>query len=261
MKIKLHSPYDHFPNHVPEKGEKYIECFNDAYVRYPAPRNSIALLIEPRSIQPGVYEYMEKNYSKFRYIFTHDSKLLDLPNAKLIIWGRVYSWSDIEKDFSHPISMVASAKEVSPVRIQRKNLAFELKPKIDTYGTFDGGPFVDTQTIYGKYPFSVVIENYIDDYWLTEKICNCFANKCIPIYYGAKKITEYFYGTGIIQCSSIDEVRTTVDYLLVHAYDEYYLRYDAVEKNYKKVKEHENFENWFFKEYGDLLEDLAGEIK
>lgn len=258
MKIKLHSPYNHFPNHIPAVGEPYIDCYNDAYVMHDIKPNSIALLIEPRSIQPKVYDYMEKNWNKFKYVFTHDSELLKLPNAKLIIWGGVYSYSEIAKDFDHPISMVASHKEISPVRIQRKKLAFELKPKIDTYGTFDGGPRVDTQTIYGKYPFSVVIENYIDDWWITEKICNCFANRCIPIYYGAKKINELFYGEGIIQCHSIDEVRIAVDYLLTHAYEEYYLRYPSVEKNHSLVQLYEDFEVWFYAKYGDLLETMEG---
>ena len=257
MKIKYHSHYNHFSKHAPQEGEPYINCYNDSYVTNDIEPNSIALLIEPRSIQPKIYDYMEKNWDKFRYIFTHDSKLLQLPNAKLIIWGGVYSYSDMSKDFDHPISMVASYKEESPVRIQRKNLALELKPKIDTYGTFDGGEFVDTKTIYGKYPFSVVIENYIDDYWLTEKICNCFANHCIPIYYGARKIKDLFYGEGIIQCNSINEVRTAVDYILTHAYEEYFLRYLAVEKNFGVVKMYEKFEVWFFNKYGELLEEMG----
>lgn len=258
MNIKLYSPYDHFPKHKPVDGEPYINCYNDAYVLGKVEPNSIALLIEPRSIQQRVYEYMDRNWGKFKYIFTHDSQLLKLPNAKLIIWGGVYSYADMAKDFAHPISMVASHKELAPVRIQRKKLAFELKPKIDTYGTFDGGEFVDTRTIYGKYPFSVVIENYIDDWWITEKICNCFANKCIPIYYGARNIDSLFYGEGIIKCNSIDEVRIAVNYLLTHAREEYYLRYSAVEKNYGLVKLYEDFETWFFYKYGDLLDELGG---
>ena len=258
MNIKLHSPYNHFPNHLPKEGEPYINCYNDAYVTHDIEPNSIALLIEPRSIQPKVYAYMDQHWDKFKCVFTHDSELLKKPNANLILWGGVYDWSDEYKDFDHPISMVASHKELSPVRIQRKNLAFELKPKISTYGTFDGGEFADTKTIYGKHPFSVVIENHIDDYWFTEKICNCFANYCIPIYYGARKITDFFLSDGIIQCNSIEEVKIAVNYILTHARDEYFLRYNAANKNHERVKKYKNFETWFFRQYGELLEEMGG---
>ena len=264
MNIKLHSHYHHFPNHVPVNGEKYVECYNDSFIISETPKdwkNSIALLIEPRPLQPKVYDFIEKNYSKFRYVFTHDSILLNkLPNAKLIIWGGIYDWCNEPKDFTHPISMVASWKEQAPVRIQRKKLALELKGKIDTYGTFDGGERATTKQIYGKYPFSVVIENHIDDWWLTEKICNCFACKTIPIYYGARKVNHLFNSDGIVICNSIDEVRTAVNFLLTHAKQEYYLRFGAVEKNYKTVADYESFEDWFYEHYGNLLKKMGDNV-
>lgn len=261
MKIKLHSPYHHFPNHVPVDGEKYVDCYNDNFIVSETPKdwkNSIALLIEPRPLQPKVYEFIERNYSRFRYVFTHDSILLKkLPNAKLIIWGGIYDWCDEEKDFTHPISMVASWKEQAPVRIQRKKLAFELKGKIDTYGTFDGGAKATTIQIYGKYPFSVVIENHIDDWWVTEKICNCFACRTVPIYYGARKIGKLFNSDGIIICNSIQEIRIAVDYILTHAEQEYKLRKKAIANNYVNVMDYMSFEDWFYTHYGDLLEEMG----
>ena len=79
------------------------------------------------------------------------------------------------------------------------NLAYYLMNHgIDCMGNFNGGNKVDTKTIYAPYIFSVVVENYIDDYWFSEKICNCFANKCVPIYIGANKINELFDAHGII---------------------------------------------------------------
>ena len=264
MRIKLHSPYHHFPNHEPVKGEDYVDCYNDSFIVSEKPINkntSIALLIEPRPLQPKVYEYIAKYYNRYKYVFTHDSVLLaELPNAKPIIWGGVYDWADEEKDFTHPISMVASWKEQAPVRIQRKQLALELKGKIDTYGTFDGGARANTRTIYGKYPFSVVIENHIDDIWITEKICNCFACNTVPIYYGARNIGEYFDDDGIIICHSIDEIRTSIDYLLIHAQQEYELRYRAINNNRYLVERYANFETWFYHNYGELL-DSMGEMK
>lgn len=261
VKIKLFSPYHHFPNHVPKDGEKYIECYNDAFAkRKPEnPEKAIALLIEPRPLQLHVYEHIEEHYNDFKYVFTHDSILLNkLPNAKLIIWGGVWSWGDQEKDFSHPISMVASWKEEAPTRIARKHLAMELKnnPRVVCYGTFDGGEFVDTDTIYGKYPFSIVIENYIDDYWITEKICNCFSHKTVPIYYGAKKIDELFNGKGIIHCDSVENILYILNYIKEGSYKN---RITYIEDNYQRVKKYEKFETWFFNEYGELLRGMQND--
>lgn len=268
MRIKLYSPYHHFPNHVAVDGEPYIPCYNDNFVRVDdIEPNAIALLIEPRPLQPKVYKHIEQHYDRFKYVFTHDSILLKtLPNAKLIIWGGVYDWADEPKDFRHPISMVASWKEEAPVRIQRKELAMELKQydEIDCYGTFDGGEFASTHDIYARYPFSVVIENHIDDYWMTEKVCNCFAMKTIPIYYGARNIGEMFDTNGIISANSIDEVKSIVNQILnmsVRARQDLYEdSIVAIEVNYRRVKAYENFETWFYNNYGDLLEELLNGV-
>ena len=258
MKIKLHSHYNHFPEHVPEGDDKFIHCYNDSFVRdCEIEPNSIALLIEPRPLQPKIYEFIQENSDKFKIVFTHDSILLNsIPNAMLIIWGGVWSWGNEQKDFDHPISMVASWKEEAPVRIERKHLAQELKDKIDCYGTFDGGKFVSTHDIYAKYPFSVVIENYIDDYWITEKVCNCFANNTIPIYWGARKIDQLFDSRGMFIANSIEDVKLMVDYLLVNGKSEYMQRKDFIAENRKRVKTYENFETWFFNQYGEMLDEI-----
>lgn len=261
-KIKLHSPYDHFPNHKPEDGEPCIHCYNDNFVREEnIEPNSIALLIEPRPLYGKAYRHIEENYDKFRYVFTHDSKLLNsLPNAKRIIWGGVWGWFDEPKDFAHPISMVASWKGEAPVRVLRRKLAVELKDKIDCYGTFDGGEFASTHDIYAKYPFSVVIENHIDDYWITEKVCNCFASKTIPIYWGARNIGEFFNTDGMIRVTNIPDIKRVVNQILEMdpvKVNEYYMnRLTAINENNVRVHKFENFERWFFTEYGALLEGL-----
>ena len=256
VKVKLHSQYDHFPNHKPLPGEPFIDCYNDGKIHELIRPNSIALMIEPRSLQEENYIWMTKNYKRFKYVFTHDSQLLkSIPNAKLILWGGVWGNSRVMKDFKHPVSMVSSDKEMCPLHIARKKLALELLNKVDCYGTFNGGEFTDTATIYSKYPFSIAVENYIDDYWFTEKICNCFANYCIPIYYGARKIDEFFNPKGIIRVNDLSEVKYLVENL--NAKQEYLSRADAVIDNYNRVKQFEDFETWFFNQYEELLSGMV----
>lgn len=264
MKIKMHSVYNHLSNHYPKDNEPYIDCYNDYNCMQEIIKpNSIALLIEPRSIQPRVYEWMERNYKQFRYVFTHNSKLLDMcDNAKLILWGG--GLGGIEECPHVPktknISFVSSDKTMCELHKARLNLARVLKdsPYIDVMGTFDGGPRVSAQQIYQDYRFSIAFENYIDDYWFTEKICNCFANKVIPIYFGAKKIDEFFNMDGVIRVEDWRELVVTYNTKIYPSnYEKYYENCkDAIEDNYQRVQKYATFENWFFNEYGELLDDI-----
>ena len=99
MNIEYISHYDYFPNHHPKTGEPYITCYNDNFVTHETKPNSIAMLIEPRNIQPNIYEYMERGgCKKFRYIFTHDSYLLSLyGNTRWVTNMGVWDWSDEPK--------------------------------------------------------------------------------------------------------------------------------------------------------------------
>ena len=271
MKLNLHSHYNHFPNHKPIPFEPCIECYNDDFCyREQILPNSVALLIEPRSIQPRTYAWMEENYRKFRYVFTHDSKLLSkLPNAKLILWGGgcggISQYPIVKK--TKTISLVSSDKTMCELHRARIELARALKdnPYVDVMGTIDGGEYVEPDRIYQEYKFSIAFENYIDDYWFTEKICNCFANKTIPIYFGCKFISEFFNPAGIIQFStwpSIEEFMRKEN--AMQELEKFYNKdvvQAAVDDNYQRVQAYRTFEYWFFNEYGGLLDDLYSETQ
>lgn len=257
MKITLHSEYDHFtisqkPKFIEWTTEPTgIDCYVNEWVKDVStpPEQSIALLIEPRSLYGEVYDWMMHNYFRFKYIFTHDSELLKLPNSKLILFGGV--WASDPQEKTKNISMISSTKELCPLHTVRLNLCRRLDSKIDCYGY--NGHRIDTISAHAPYRFAVVIENYIDDYWFTEKICNCFANKTIPIYYGARKITEFFNPNGIIQAVP-EEIPTLIDVMdCEKTYNEHI---EAVEDNFNRVKDYYCFEDWFYKKYKDLLEGI-----
>lgn len=258
MNILLHSFYNHFPNHKPKGDSPYVECYNDVFImREKIKPHSIALLIEPRSIIPEVYDFVEKNSTLFDYVYTHDSRLLDrIDNGRLILWGTVCDYGDNggmygDMPKTKNISLVSSNKKMCVLHEARIKLAFDLQDKIDCMGTYNGGKFVGNADIYGEYRFSVAFENYISDYWFTEKICNCFAWNTVPIYYGARQIGEFFNTDGIIQVKSVAEIGRVVDYLLTddNAEREYNSRLDAIKDNRQRVVAFENFEKRFFDTY------------
>ena len=267
MKINLHSMY-HNPSFTWGRIPQYLEwvesggeldCYVDVNVTDEnISKKSIALVIEPRSIQPSIYEYLEKNGHRFRYVFTHDSILLKkLDNAKLILFGGVYD--ECLEPKTKDISIVSSNKDMCELHKIRTDICkrFESNPYVDCYGTYNGGSVASTRQILGAYKFSIIIENYRDDYWFTEKICNCFANRVIPIYYGAKKITKFFNRVGIIELDDPYDCIQVVKYLDVNK--EYLKRFSGIIYNYELVKRFKCFEDWFHTEYKELLEEMINE--
>jgi hypothetical protein len=258
-KINLNSPYDSFPAEY-GSGGGVVNFYVDNFVMTDRPEShSIALLVEPRAIQPRVYDWIRVNYAKYKYVFTFDNMLLNvLPNAKLLIYGQITAEFPDKK--TKDISMVCSDKGFCEGHNNRKRTATRLKSIIDTYGKFDGGSFADDKDIYSGYRFNVAMENYSDGYYFTEKICNCFASKVIPIYWGCPHIGEYFDTRGIIQVENPDNIPTIVQAILQTGTEEIYnSRLEAIENNFKTVQKYRSYAKLFLETYGDLLEELAND--
>lgn len=261
-KMKLVSYYTQYGDINNWDSSSPVKCVCDEHIFSNAREGKqVMLLIEPRSIQPNVYEYALQVADQYEYVFTHDSKLLNaLPNAKPILWGGVWCRSENPKK-TKLISMISSDKELCELHKERKRIARKYKDKIDVYGTIDGGEYVKPIDTLEPYMYSVVIENYIDDIWFTEKICNCFATKTIPIYYGARDISNFFEDRSIIICRSIDELEKRINDVidLQDDYIEFYNEKDtqlALQENYELSKQYEKFDEWFYKTYEKEIEGL-----
>lgn len=261
MKIKLRSTYDSFPEKYGDN-DNQVNFYVDNNVYYldntdRNNKNAIALLVEPRSIIPGTYAWIKENYEKFRYVFTFDSELLKLPNAKLLIYGQITAEYPDAPKFKN-ISMVASNKESCPGHINRQNVARTLMDRIDTYGKFKGDAYCDDADFLRDYRFNVAMENYSDGHYFTEKICNCFASRVVPIYWGCPNIGEYFDMDGIVYCRTPNEVIAKVDMILKDPEYEYNKRKDAIERNMVLVQKYRRYADLFLETYGGLLEEISG---
>lgn len=259
MKIKLRSSYDSFPEKYGNSNKQinfYVD--NNVYFLDNTDRNeecTIALLVEPRAIIPGTYQWMSKNYHKFKYVFTFDSELLKLPNAKLLIYGQITAeYPGVAK--TKNISMVASNKQECSGHINRQNIARALMDKIDTYGKFKGDVYCDDKDYLSGYRFNVAMENSSDGHYFTEKICNCFASKIVPIYWGCPNIGQYFNMDGIIYCETTTEIIDSVDMILKDPIGEYEKRMNAIDDNFKRVQKYRRYADLFLQTYGELLEAI-----
>lgn len=264
--LKLVGPYESYGRPDMWDKDSKIQCVVDACIwanQEKDPNKQVMLLVEPRSIQPNVYDYAVRVAHKYKYVFTHDSKLLkELPNAKPLIWSSVWCRYDTKpEEKTKLISMVSSNKGMCELHKERKRIARKYKDKIDVLGTIDGGSFVDPIDTLQPYMYSVVIENYIDDIWFTEKILNCFATKTIPIYYGARDISKYFNEKGIIECKNIKELERFINIVITQPdnakglYNETYMQ-NAMNENYELSKKYGNFEERFYEMYSKEIEGM-----
>lgn len=264
MKITLYSEYPNFtagqkPTLIEwTQEETPIHAFVNHYVSRLGhnDKKAIAILLEPRSIEPRTYDYMEQYHDRFKYVFTHDSELLKLDNAKPLLVGGVWA-ADPDRKKTKDISMISSNKRMCQLHVDRINIAKQLESIIDTYGNYNGGEWVTTKEAHAPYRFAVVMENYRDDIYFTEKICNCFANKTVPIYYGAKGIDRFFDGRGIVHAQDVTEIPDMVKNILNYGPEELYERLKpAAERNFKTVQDFICFEDQFYRNNKELLEGM-----
>lgn len=216
-------------------------------------QNSFGLLYESRAIIPEVHRHAYRVIDKFNLFFTPNSELLKYSNARWIpaggVWiGGSHGLGEIkifEKD--KLVSMVSSDKRMCSLHDFRLKVFEEVAKfsNVDRFGSAWGG-WVPINKTLEKYMFSIVMENYIDDLYFTEKINNCFATGTIPIYFGAKQIDKIYNPEGIIRFTNMDELVQIIENLNE---EEYYKRTNAVNDNFKRCREFLSIEDYIYKNY------------
>jgi len=224
--------------------------------------NSYGLIIESRGIELRTYSSVESLIPKFNKVFTHNSDFLKkYKNCKWIPGGGI--WVGGREDAPHGegeikiqeknklCSMVSSDKQMCRLHITRLQLLNYLKDnnKVDKF-LGGGGPntngWIPIFRSLKDYMFSIVVENFIDDLYFTEKLLNCFATGVIPIYLGAKNIHTVFNKNGIMQFDSLEKLNEILNKI---SPEEYYSRINAIEENYEKCLQFKSIEDYIYKTY------------
>lgn len=172
-------------------------------------RNIWAIMQEP----PNEF-FREMHFGDVRYsrIFTSDTS----------ITGRRYVHSQpalpwhVDKDYDFLLRCASPPKErnlswitsdISAFQGHRARLAFldKIRPKLkfDLYGR--GLSYIeDKWDGLAPYRYSIVVENFRNPYYWSEKIVDCFLSWTMPIYYGCTRISEYFPKESMI-CIDIND--------------------------------------------------------
>lgn len=227
------------------------------------PQKRYGMFIESRSIVPKDYEILQRHKGlekEFDAIFTFDDVILnEVSNAKFFpysagIWyGKKHSEIISDRLYEHKnknVSFLCSDKIMCDMHAKRMAVAQYCHSNglADVYGRVIGGDYVDIELPLTDYRFSFAIENNSSDYYFTEKITNCFASQTIPIYWGAKKINEFFNEEGIIRIDEKDF--ENIEHIIKQCTkEEYERRLPAVLDNYQRVQEYNNMQDYLYEHY------------
>lgn len=182
---------------------------------------NIAYIIEPEEVQyNGFYDDIINMKDKFKYILTDKEEILRAcENAVLFEYGTAWIQDNPYPEKKFGVSSVIGFKTMAEGHRMRHDLwdrKEEIKLPQYFYASQHGGPALDSghefvlnddnRALIFQTQFQIVIENKQTDYWFTEKVCDCFTTKVIPIYYGARKIDKFFDARGILIANSLDEI-------------------------------------------------------
>jgi hypothetical protein len=212
-------------------------CSKSLYRSYANLRCKVNLLVsEPPAVQARYYFLIPFFAKKFHSILTFSDRLIEkIPNG--VFHPGASLWVDPNKTFqkSELVSIIASAKaktEGQRMRHQVIRTCDRLGIRLDQFGR-GYREVKDKGEALGPYMFSVCIENSAERNYFTEKLIDCFAQKVIPIYWGAPNIGDFFKLDGIILCRSEEEIVSAINGINRH---EYQKRLLAIEANYRAVQ-------------------------
>lgn len=214
-------------------------------------KRRVALLIEPPDINPGIYDYVNKNNKKFDYILTFDRKLLET-GRNFLFYFFGCCWI---KDYSIPkksklCSMIASNKRMTSGHSFRQDVIKQFSNRVDHFG--NGFKRLEIREEgFRDYYFSIVLENSRPQYYFSEKLIDCFASRTIPLYWGSD-VSPFFDTSGIIQFNNLDELETIFRTLTPEKYNS---MLKSVENNFKLVEKYKIPEDFIYKSYPFLFSD------
>ncbi len=188
-----------------------------------------------------VYQNKTSLEHTYELIFTHDISISELGDKFIYIPGNGF-WITSPKihDKCKMISMITSNKNFTIGHKKRLEFIRQYRGDIDLYGV--GYNPIDKKEIgLNDYMFSVAIENDNYDSYFSEKILDCFATGTIPIYWGTKKISNFFDIDGVIFLEDFN-----IDMLSQKYYES---KQKSIEYNYEKVLEMEITEDYIYKKY------------
>jgi len=215
----------------------------------------IALLLEPPSVNNFAYDFINRNYTKFDHIITHQDTFSNIPNVIILPQWCTWIYPEKQRIFEKKknLSIIASDKKTTEGQILRHNIVNYLQNKIDIdlYGGLTSqnsgyNPIVDKSEGLSDYMFSIIVENSKYNYYFTEKIIDCLLTGTIPIYWGANKINDFFDTKGFLIIQNIEDLDHIIPNLNKETYEK---MFPFVLNNFKIASEFLTLEDFIYEKF------------
>lgn len=275
--IFMHTPHEFSDYRIPKyfvwdrtNSSLPIHAYSHEEVFYVTgkPERKIAFFYEAEDILPDLYKKLYKNidYLKtFDAIFTNQERLLELlPNAHYNFgygswYGTPFGGGEVDperyKKKTKGVSAVSSAKTQCELYRMRIDLCKHLKATglADTYGNFDGGPYVKCSEYFTDYRYHVAYENQITKGYFDEKLTDCFMSQTVPIFVGTDDIGRFFNTDGMIVLNPYH--MEDIDKILQSCTPEdYERRIPAILDNFERVKKYLCMEDYMYESCPEVFE-------
>lgn len=205
-------------------------------------------LLESKFVTPNIVEFCFNNIeilkNEYQLIFTHNDDLIDKDPSFFKFTPANGTWIkniSIRKK-TKLISMICSDKSFTEGHKNRLKIAKNFSEKLDLFGR-GFKEIEEKEQGLDDYMFSICMENGNYDTYFTEKILDCFATGTIPIYWGTKKIVDFFDPEGII---FLNEDDFDIEKL---SKEIYFQKKKSILNNLEIVKNFSNVEDWMFLTY------------
>ena len=210
-------------------------------IRKSKAKKKIAWIIEPCIINSGPYNWIRQNFQLFDKVITHHKYLLSL-DPRFIYCPAGGCWIQ-EEHHRHigerkGVSTISSWKLMTTMHHTRREIMEKLSQKygIDGYGEMYNREVQYKYEVLTKYKYSIVVENCAVAGYFTEKLLDCIATYCVPIYFGDPDIHQIF---DIPTFTTLDELEAILSNLPP-------ITTETLEKNYLTGQQYFIPDDWVY---------------
>lgn len=238
-------------------GRVPIRFFTDRSIgqvdNYPADV-SVALLIEPITLDDTGYNICLGKLPQFKYCLTYDAEFKQKLGDKGLLYAIGGCWLTPAQIGIHPktkvCSLIASEKMATPGHRMRREIGLRYPGHLNLFGRAFGNYIPSKFTALADFRFSVVAENSQVNDMFTEKIIDCFLTGTVPIYWGTKNLKNYFNMDGVLQFNTLEELDRIMGSLHPDNYDQMSL---AIQDNFERALQYRVAEDRIFLDYPFLI--------
>lgn len=241
-----HFDWDHSEYTGKEERVVYLEQCISQFAQDIVPYK-IGILWECYELRPWHYHNAREVKDFYTAIFTHDIAYVNLgPPFHYFPMGGSYiaDWDIFPK--TKMVSMIVGKKNITSGHKLRQQIAATIRhDKVDYFALPDDPPITKKAPVLRPYRFSIIVESSRNNYWMSEKLIDCFGQGTVPIYWGCD-LQPFFDTRGVIQFRTVEELEGIIPSLCE---DEYDYRLPFIRENFRRAQEYRCVEDWLYMHY------------